>query len=91
MKIWRDLDLDKKKTKLEIVLFGEESNIISKIYKILLERYTAEEAVKEQMIKWAINSNVEIMVDQWEYLWMKEIKISTCTTFQENCFKMKYL
>lgn len=89
------LNSDKKygfreqKTKLEMILSGEESKIISKIYKILLERYTTDEAVKEQMVKWAININAEITT-KWDYLWKRTSKISTCTALQENNFKKTY-
>lgn len=69
---------------------GEDCKLISKIYKILLENYTADKAVKEQMIKWAINISAEIQMDQWEFLWKRAIKISMSSTLQENFFKMIY-
>lgn len=65
-----------QKTKLENVLLGDKNKMISNIYKILLESHTADEAVKEQMIKWSINCNIGIMTEQSEYLWRKSIKIS---------------
>lgn len=80
----------KQKSKLELVILGEENKLISKIYKVILERYTADEVVKEQMTKWAVNINSDIMMDQWEYLWQKTNKISACTSLQENSFKMIY-
>lgn len=38
--------------------------------------YTADELVKEQMIKWALKVNSNIDMEQWEHLWEKSIKIS---------------
>lgn len=58
----------KDNSELETILIEEEHKVISKIYKILLKWDTINELVKEQMTKWAINVNSEIMFDQWEYL-----------------------
>lgn len=52
--------------------------------------YTADEQGKEQMIKGALNINADIEMEQWEHLWKKSIKISTCTNIQENCYKLIY-
>lgn len=54
-----------QKTKLEIILLGDDNKLISKIYKTLLERHKIDEVVKEQMIKWAININTDMFMDQW--------------------------
>lgn len=48
---------------LEIILLGEDCKLIAKIYKLLLKRYTADEAVKEQMIEGAVSINVEITME----------------------------
>lgn len=69
---------------------GDSYKIISKLYKLLLKWFTKNEAVKEQMIKWAININSEIEMDQWENLWRNSIRISMCTAIQENCYKVMY-
>lgn len=55
-----------KNRELENILIEGEGKIISKVYKLLLKWYAADERVKEQMIKWAINTNAEIGIDQWE-------------------------
>lgn len=51
---------------------------------------TSDEQVKEQMDKWAVNVNSEIMMDEWEYLWKISIRISTCTAIQKNSYKLIY-
>lgn len=40
-------------TEIDKILLGEKTKIISKIYKILLKEYTADESIKTQMVKWA--------------------------------------
>lgn len=77
-------------TELETILIGDPYKIISKTYNFLLKMYTADEQVKDQMIKWALNVNAAIEMDQWEHLWKKSIKISACTNIQENCYKLLY-
>lgn len=79
-----------KNTDLENIIIEGEGKIIAKLYKVLLEWYAADESVKEQMVKWALNTNTEKTIDQWEYLWKRSIKISTCANFQENCYKLLY-
>lgn len=59
-----------QKTKLEIILLGDDNKLIFNIYKMLLERFTADEMAKEQMTKWAINITTNIYMDQWEFLWL---------------------
>lgn len=68
----------------------DTSKLISKIYKLLLKWYTADEYVKEFMIKWALNVNTEIEMEQWEHLWRKSIKITSCAMLQENSYKLLY-
>lgn len=50
----------------------------------MLKMFTADEQVKEQMIKWAINVNADIEMEQWEHPWEKSLKISTCNNIKEN-------
>lgn len=64
--------------------------MIFKIYKLLLKWYSADEYVKEAMIKWSFNTNVEIEMEQGKRLWKKSLKITSCTTLQENCYKLLY-
>lgn len=71
-----------------MVLLGDNYKIISKMYKLLLKWFTIDELVKEQMIKWAINTKIEMA--QWENLWKNSIRISACSDIQENCFKVLY-
>lgn len=67
---------------------GDTNKTVSKTYKLLLKWYTADELVKEQMIKWAMNINAGIEMEQWEHLWKKITKISVCITIQENCYNI---
>lgn len=86
----KDFGFRENNTDMENILLEGEGKIISKLYKLLLEWYTADERVKEQMVKWALNTNTEIAMDQWKYLWKRSIKISPCVNFQENCYKLFY-
>lgn len=70
--------------------YGFIQNILYKLYKLLLKWYTADKMVNEQMRKWAINTNIEITMEWWEFLWKKSIRISTCVNLQENCYKLPY-
>lgn len=78
----------KERTELETILMGDTCKMISKIYKSLLKWYTADEYVKEFMLTWSLNANVEIQMEQWEHIWRKSLKISSCTMLQENCYKI---
>lgn len=49
-----------------------------------------DERIKTQMIKWAINTNLEIELEEWEHLWKHSIRISACSAIQENCYKLKF-
>lgn len=83
----------KRKKDLEIILLDESSKIILKLYKLILEWYTADKLVKEQMIKWSLNTNTEITMDQHRDNngpMKKSIKISTCVDLQENSYKLIY-
>lgn len=51
-------------TELESILIGDPSKMISKIYKLLIKWYTADEQVKEFMITWLLNANVEIEMEK---------------------------
>lgn len=43
-----------------MIMFGDSMKLISKLYKLILRWFTADEYVKEHMIKLALNVNSEI-------------------------------
>lgn len=81
--------IQKRKTKLDIILTGPETKLLSKIYKILMERKLEREEVKNEMIKWARNIGSEITLEEWERRW-GNIKKVKATSLKENWYKMFY-
>lgn len=77
-------------SELEQILIGENQKVISKLYKWLLRWETIEEQIKSQMIKWAINVNADIELENWEYWWKEALKISACSAIHKNCYKLIY-
>lgn len=63
----------KQETELELILLGDSEKLISKLYKLILNWYAADEHIKECMIKWALNVNAEIELDEWTYFWEKTL------------------
>lgn len=47
----REFGFREQKAELEIILLGDQRKMLSKIYKLLLKRYSADEKVKEQIVK----------------------------------------
>jgi len=72
------------------ILERDNEHLISKLYKILLEIKTKDIKIKNYMKKWEENLGIEISYEQWQKIWIKNIKFTLSNNLRENMYKMIY-
>lgn len=58
------------------------------MYKIILQKYMEDETVKIVMVKWTQNFGKEMELEEWDKIWLVNMKIVKSLSFEENIYKM---
>lgn len=69
-------------SKFEIELLNNNTKIISRMYRLLLDWEVKEEEMKVVTIKWAQDIRCPIMMREWESLWKPNMKFTACYTIK---------
>uniref|UniRef100_A0A670I4H7 Reverse transcriptase domain-containing protein n=1 Tax=Podarcis muralis TaxID=64176 RepID=A0A670I4H7_PODMU len=79
-----------KNSRFQTEILGNNTKILSKMYKYLLDWNLADEEVKAVTTHWARDLGRNIYFEEWEKLWKQHLKFTACVSLKENLMKMFY-